>query len=530
MHIAMTRAWRIVLALCLFWEVTGRGQPVRVQVSFDFVLKQAQERSTKPFRSPRPDLPAVLRELKLDYDSYREIEFRHDKALWLKEELPFRLEFFHPGYLYQESVKIHEFNSTHAQPIRFVQDFFNYRNLKFDKTIPAETGYAGFRLLCHLNDTNRFDEFASFLGASYFRLLGKGQSYGQSARGLAINSGEGGVPEEFPIFTDWWIGKPEKQSDRLRLYAILDSMSCVGAYDFTIRPGDTTIADVEAAIFVREEKHVRAVATNHPLIKSFGMAPLTSMFWFGENTESKPDDYRPEVHDSDGLLIRLEDGGLQWRPLANPPTAQSHVFPAPNLRGFGLLQRDRNFANYQDIFHSYHLAPGVWVEPRGKWGEGQIHLVELPTRFEGADNIVAFWNPREKPLPSQSFRFAYTLHWGIEPDSSFSTNRVLQTRIGADPRDASKRQVVIDFDGRFTGIETGEPPQAVIQCGDNAVITDTQVFKNTVSKSWRVVFSLKPTAENQNPVDIQCRLVKGDQTISETWIYRWNPLSKNRPQ
>lgn len=499
------------------------AQPVPTKVSFDYVLKKAQERVAKPFHSPKGDLPEAFRGDKLSYDSYREIEFRHDKALWLKEELPFRLEFVHPGYLYQDPVKINEFTLTHAQPIRFVQDFFNYRKLNFRKTIPADTGYAGFKLLYRLNDQNHWDEFGSFLGASYFRLLGKGQHYGQSARGLALNSGERDRPEEFPVFTDWWIGKPEKQSGSVRLYAILDSVSCAGAYEFLLRPGETTFADVEAVIYLRDEKNIQAASPGQKGIKTFGLAPLTSMFWFGENSEKKPDDYRPEVHDTDGLLMHLEDGEILWRPINNPSSLQHQMFEAKNLRGFGLLQRDRDFADYQDIFNSYHNTPSVWVEPRGKWGDGEIHLVELPTRYEGADNVVVFWNPKKRVGPMQPFRFAYTLDWARELEAKFDTNRVLQTRIGADPRDSSKRQIVIDFDGKNGGLEANGPPQAIVHCGENAVISDLQVFKNTLGKSWRVIFSLKPRAENKDFVDIQCALKWEGQTLGETWTYHWNP-------
>ena len=501
------------------------AQPAQTVVTFDYVQKKAQERSTKPFHAPKADLPDSLRGDKLNYDSYREIEFRHDKALWLKEQLPFRLEFFHPGYLYQDPVKVNEFTSTHVQPIRFVQDFFDYRKLDFKKTIPADTGYAGFKLLYRLNEPNRWDELGSFLGASYFRLLGKGSRYGQSARGLALNTGETDRQEEFPLFTDWWLGKPEKQSDSLLLYAILDSVSCSGAYEFLIRPGETTIADVRAVIFLRSGNLVQAGSTNRESLKTIGLAPLTSMFWFGENSERKPDDYRSEVHDSDGLLMRLENDALLWRPLCNPLSLQHQIFPATNIHGFGLLQRDRAFANYQDIFNSYQKTPSVWIEPRGKWGEGEVHLIELPTHFEGLDNVVSFWNPKVPPQPQQPFAFAYTLHWGLQPDGNFSTNRVLQTRIGADPQDASKRQFVIDFTANESGPSASTPPQAFVHCGDNAVISDTQVFRNGISESWRVVFSLKPKAENKDSVDIQCAVKRGTETLSETWIYHWNPPS-----
>lgn len=466
-----------------------------------------------PFKSPKADLPDALR--KLNYDSYREIQFRHDKALWAKDDLPFRLEFYHPGYLYDAPVHLREFNATHAQPIRFVQDFFEYGKVKLEKRIPSETGYAGFRLLNRLNDPQRWDEVASFLGSSYFRMLGQGQRYGTSARGLAINCGEG-VPEEFPLFTDWWIGKPEKGAPTVRLFAILDSPSCAGAYEFLVRPGETTFAEVTAVLFLREGKAAE--------IKTLGLAPLTSMFWFGENSETKPDDFRAEVHDCDGLLIRGEGDDLTWRPVANPPSVRRQVFAVKNLRGFGLLQRDREFSDYQDLANLYHKTPSVWVETRDSWGEGEVHLVELPTKFEGADNIVAFWNPIQRPAAMQPFRLAYTLQWATQPDAKFTPLKVLQTRSGADAGDAAKRKFVIDFGGKNAALGQAAP-EAVVRGGDNGTIADVQVIKNEVSQCWRVIFSLTPKAGSKGPVDIDCALKAGGNVLSETWRYQWSPSS-----
>ena len=195
--------WLLTILILLSPGLTWAAGRESVQVTLDYVAKKAEERARKPFRSPRLDLPAVLRQDNLDYDKYREIEFRHDRALWAAEEMPFRVEFFHPGYIYHEPIHVNEFTLTHVQPIRFVQDFFNYRKMAgLAKQIPTDTGYAGFRLLAEVNGPGRWDELGSFLGASYFRLLGKGQRYGQSARGLAIDSGEPDRPEEFPLFTD----------------------------------------------------------------------------------------------------------------------------------------------------------------------------------------------------------------------------------------------------------------------------------------------------------------------------------------
>jgi glucans biosynthesis protein len=516
---------------CLVWLVVALpgcafARLESVDVTLDYVAQKAEQRAHKPFHSPRADLPDFLRADKLDYDKYREIEFRHEKALWATEELPFRVEFFHPGYLYEEPVHVNEFTLTHAQQVRFVQDFFNYRNLKIGKQIPVDTGYAGFKLLSQVNEAGKWDELGAFLGASYFRLLGKDQRYGQSARGLALDCGETDRPEEFPIFTDWWLGKPSRGEDRLKLYAILDSVSCVGAYSFLIKPGETTVADVDAVIYFREGATVRTVNTNRLPLATLGIAPLTSMFWFGKSSERRFDDYRPEVHDSDGLLIHMDNGEVLWRPLTNPNEMSHQRFAAKDIRGFGLLQRERDFSDYQDLFNFYQKTPSVWVEPHGHWGEGEVNLVELPTHYEGLDNIVAFWDPKEKPQALQPYRFGYTLSWGMrESDMKllFNKDKVLATRLGQDPREPKRRQFAIDFGGpKLKALSDTSPPEAIVSCSDNAVIVDNQVFHNPFNDSWRVMLKLEPKPDNKGSVDIRCTLQKGEEVLSETWTYHWS--------
>jgi len=499
------------------------------EVTLDYVAKLAEKRVEHPFHSPRADLPKVLRQENLDYDKYREIEFRHERALWAADDLPFRVEFFHPGYLYQEPVHVYEFTATHVQPIRFVQDFFNYRALHIQNEIPADTGYAGFRLLNQLNDLGKWDEIGAFLGASYFRLLGKDQRYGQSARGLALDCGEPDRPEEFPIFTDWWLGKPQKDDGQLKLFAILDSVSCAGAYQFLIHPGETTVVDVEAELFFRDTNMVHAVNAERQPVKTIGLAPLTSMFWFGKNSERKFDDYRLEVHDTDGLLVHMDSGEVLWHPLDNPPVMRHQIFSAPNVRGFGLLQRERSFAAYQDMFNFYQLEPSVWIEPRGNWGDGDLHLVELSANYEGFDNIVVFWDPRNKPQPLQPYRLGYTLRWMSETDK-LSNNRVVSTRVGLDSSKelnlscANCRQFVIDFDGpALDAVPESNPPQAIANCSTNAMIFYNQILRNPYLGGWRVILKMQPRPGNINPVDLRCTLQKGTNILSETWSYQWSP-------
>jgi glucans biosynthesis protein len=498
------------------------------EVTLDYVAKKAEDRASRPFRSPRADLPDVLRADKLDYDKYREIRFRRDQALWTADNLPFRIEFFHPGYIYQEPVHINEFSENYVQPIRFVEDFFDYGSLHIRKQIPANTGYAGFRILYPLNVTNQLDELGAFLGASYFRLLGRDQRYGASARGLALDCGESDRPEEFPIFTDWWLGKPKPGDNSLHLFAILDTVSCAGAYEFRIQPGETTVADIGAVLYFRTDDNIHAANHDRKPLATLGIAPLTSMFWFGQNSERKFDDYRPEVHDSDGLLARMENGETLWRPLNNASVMRHQRFSAKNIRGFGLLQRERDFSGYQDIFNLYHLVPSVWVEPRGHWGEGDLHLVELSTAYEGLDNIVAFWEPRTKPEPMKPFSFGYTLKWTRETDMKLSVNKVISTRIGPDARDSQRRQILIDFAGpKLAALPPGTAPVPVSNCSENAAIVEQQVFdmqpflgSNGV---WRVLLKLDPKPDNKDPVDIRCTLMNGADPLTETWTYHWSP-------
>jgi glucans biosynthesis protein len=189
-----------------------------------------------------------------------------------------------------------------------------------------------------------------------------------------------------------------------------------------------------------------------------------------------------------------------------------------------LLQRDRDFASYQDLFNPYHRVPSVWVEPKGNWGDGEMHLVELSTQKEAADNIVAFWDPAVKPQSLQPFRFAYRLHWTRENDRQLSENRVISTRIGADTSNPRWRQIAIDFSGsKLDTIPEKAPPHAIATCSENAAIVDNQVFRNPIEKNWRVILKLEPKPNNKDPVDIRCTLKNGKEVVSETWTYLWSP-------
>lgn len=510
-----------ILAIALAY--TAAAAPQAINVNLDYVAGLALARAQHAFHSPGANLPAVLNQTNLDYDKYREIRFIPGKALWAEDDLPFRIEFFHPGYIFHEPVHINEFTPGYTQPIPFVQDFFDYGNLKFKNQIPSDAGYAGFKVVYPLNKPNVFDDLAVFQGASYFRVLGKGQSYGISARGLALNCGETGIQhEEFPIFTDWWLGKPARNATNLTLYGILDSVSCAGAYEFNIRPGETTEVDVDAVIYFRQPSMILQNGLNIPPIKTMGMAPLTSSYWFGKTTEYRPNDYRSEVHDSDGLMMEMANGERLWEPLDNPRNLRHQVFAASNIRGFGLLQRERDFTAYQDLFTDHQDEPSVWVEPQGtNWNDGDVHLVELNGPTEDWDNIVAFWSPKTAPRPLQPWRFSYRLYWTRETDRQFSPpDKVVATRVGQS-KGSDAREIMIDFTGPdLLKIAPTNPPVAIVNCSPNATIMANQVVWNSFEKRWRAALKMQPPTNN-TPVNLRCTLQENKKPIGETWIYQW---------
>ncbi|HWY31014.1 MAG TPA: glucan biosynthesis protein, partial [Candidatus Acidoferrum sp.] len=224
------------------------------------------------------------------------------------------------------------------------------------------------------------------------------------------------------------------------------------------------------------------------------------------------------------LLVHMGNGEIFWRPLDNPPVLRHQIFHAPNIRGFGLLQRERNFSAYQDMFNQYQLTPSVWIVPHGDWGDGDLHLVELSTTYEGLDNIVAFWDPKVKPEPLQPFRFGYTMKWTRETDFKLSPNKVVATRIGLDSRFPGARQFVIDFEGPDLGpTPQDKPPGAIASCSTNGAIVDNYVVWNEFAGTWRVYLSMQPKAGDHDPVDLRCTLRRGNQIASETWTYLWSP-------
>jgi glucans biosynthesis protein len=477
--------------------------------AFDFetVAAKARQLSGAPYKPAPQNLPAELKDL--SYERYREIEYKPERFAWRGARLPFEISFYHEGMVFDQPVRINEVVGNSVREFRFDPGAFNYGSHKVDAAKLKGLGFAGFRLLYPLNQGKRKDELASFLGASYFRALGKDQWYGLSARGLAVdtalNSGE-----EFPRFVEYWIERPSANDKQVTIYALMDSRRMSGAYRFVIKPGNETVMEVKSRLFLREN------------VTKLGLAPLTSMYLYGENQPSANADFRPEVHDSDGLSVQLGTGEWVWRPLVNPKRLLVTSFAATNPQGYGLMQRDRTFDNYQELGAWYERRPSGWVEPKGNWGSGRVELVQIPTPDETNDNIVAFWVPDNPPKPKQAFDYEYRLKWQKDGENLPPLSWVTQTRRGQGltrKQDDTSFSLTVDFEGpAFKKLAEDARLDPVISADANGELLKTSVRRNEATGGWRMTLFMRRKDETK-PVELRGYLRNGNTTLSETWSY-----------
>jgi periplasmic glucans biosynthesis protein len=466
------------------------------------VRDMARQMAQQPYKPPDSTLPDELKNL--DYQAYRSIRFDPRQALWHDQKLHFTAEFFSRGFLYKDRVDIFEVVDGQAIPFPYRPELFTFDKVK----APAgDVGFAGFRLHYPLNRADYNDEVCAFLGASYFRAVAKGQGYGLSARGLAIKTAEP-AGEEFPLFKMFWLERPAPGSDSIVVHALLDSPSAAGAFRFTIRPGSETVFDTESALYPRVD------------IATAGLAPLTSMFLFDTNDHFGFDDYRNAVHDSSGLALHTGRDEHLWRPLANPHDLQISAFTDSSPHGFGLLQRERQFSDYEDAEAAYQRRPSLWVEPIGDWGNGVVELVEIPTRQEVNDNIVAFWRPHDPLRAKGEYLRNYRLHWcATEPDDP-PLGKVVATRCGLS-WNGKNRQFVVDFVG--DALKDWKPDAAPVLergCSTGQLVNAVAVALPDVG-GWRVSLELDP--QDNKLVEMHARLLGDGKPLTETWIYRWTP-------
>ncbi len=486
--------------------------PLEAATPFDFeILKdEARRLAARPYMAPAIPHADLLETV--DFDAYQTITYKPARTLGPGEDTTVPVRLFHLGRYFKAPVQLYLVKDGEARAIGYDHDAFTYKDKALEDRLPDDLGYAGFRLMNEGEET----DWLAFLGSSYFRSSGPDGQYGLSARGLAIDTGLA-RPEEFPRFSAFWLHGAGDDADAMIVDALLESESCTGAYRFTISRSDAIVMDVDAYLFVRKD------------IERLGIAPLTSMFWYGEATRFQGADWRPEVHDSDGLALWTGSGERIWRPLNNPKAVQTSAFLDNAPKGFGLLQRDRDFSNYQDDGAFYDKRPGIWVEPIGSWGEGEVQLVEIPTDDEIYDNIAAYWKPAEPVRAGDTLHFAYRLHWvSHEPYPPEAVARVVSTRIGrggvpGQERAANTKKFVIDFEGGpLDGMEQRFDVEPVVDAS-RGTVEGRYVVKVVGTNRWRAFFDLD--VEGEEPVDLRCYIKLDDDVLSETWMYQYLPFS-----
>lgn len=476
-------------------------------LSYEDVQELARMRAAEPFRDRHPAIPESIRAL--TYDQIREIRFDSRRALWRTDRMPFQIQFFHPGFVNQNQVSIHIIDEDTVSAIEFSPRLFHYGPSVNLETPPEQLGFSGFRVHSPINRPDYLDEFLVFQGASYFRAVGKDQRYGLSARGLAIDTASA-QGEEFPFFERFYIVKPQHDSPHLTVYALLDSQSLSGAFAFVVSPGVQTTLNVRATLYFRKP------------VETLGIAPLTSMYWYGENSPHRYGDFRPEVHDSDGILLFTGSQEWLWRPLVNRRSVHTAYFVDESPKGFGLLQRDRQFDSYQDIEACYHLRPSTWVEPTDNWGPGTVRLVEIPTSNEFEDNIVAFWTPARTFAAGDTYTYAYKLHWMMSGPPQPAA-RVVATRL-ADVRDKpGYKKFILDFAGhQLSKLDDDTPLETHVTSNLSPEPLRSFTYKNPFNHTWRTHF-LVPVGDGEKPIELRAFLKNDDQALSETWTYLLNP-------
>lgn len=508
--LSMSSPWSGLLAApapATHLKLRGPVQP------FDYARLKGLARTlaAAPHRPAPEKLPAQV--ARLDWDHWQAIRFREEHALWAHDRLRFRVQFAHLGFRITKPVRMYAVEQGHAQEIAYDPAMFDYGRAGLNgEKLPKDLGFAGFRLYFH---TDWVRDVAAFQGASYFRAVDGEMQYGMSHRGLAVDTGLP-MPEEFPDFTAYYLERPARDSSVLTVYGLLDSPSVTGAYRFLIHVADTLTMDIDAALYPRKP------------IERIGIAPGTSMFFVGKNQKNISEDWRPEIHDSDGLQLWTGSGEWIWRPLVNPPSVHVNTFEDVNPRGFGLMQRDRNFRDYQDDGVFYDKRPSVWVEPRAGWGRGAVTLVEIPTRDETMDNVVAFWTPAEKPQRGQELLFGYRLYWCRENPFAPRLALARATRTGIGGIVGQKRthfswRFVVDFGGGdLDMLAAGAKVVPVISASRGRIEIPSARPLRPLGE-WRAMFDLVPPDESVEPINLRLYLALNGQPLTETWLYQYTP-------
>ncbi|MBX2806051.1 MAG: glucan biosynthesis protein [Hyphomicrobiales bacterium] len=481
-----------------------RRTPPDRQFSYARLLKQAKSLSQTPHNAPQLSLPSEL--ANLDRESYESIQYRNDATIWRDEVLNFRLKLLHTGFQYRTPVEIEIVENGTGVPVAYSPSLFDFNAPLKRPAANSRSGFSGLSADTLIHNTDDYSAFLAFQGATFFRALASGQVFGLSARALSINTAQS-RGEEFPFFRKIWVEKPQAGERVLTIYALMDSPGITGAYRFRAAPGESTVIDVDCTLFPRKR------------LPHVGIAPISSMYFYGAADPTGETGYRPNVHSSDGLQIWNAAGEWIWRPITNPEQLQYSVFVDRTPRGFGLLQRKRSFGAYEDLDARFDIQPTLWVEPVGNWREGAVDLIEVPSQSEIFNNIIVFWRPRYPLERNNSYSFSYRLHWAEDIPLRANKAGVGQTLIGRETN-GENATFIIDFDSSHSCSSCNLNAYDAELRASSGEIISRKVQYNPATGGQRVMFGYRPG--EQRETDLICQLKYDGQVVSETWVYRWS--------
>ena len=466
------------------------------------VVEAARAMAKRPFAASPNDLPEPFPGL--TYDQYVAIRSLPDTLVWGGEGRGFMIEPLHRGFVFTNPVALSVVEDGIIRKLAYDRARFDFGRLNVPVNI-ADIGFSGFRLYTPFGNGPPV-EFAIAQGATFFRALARGQNLGIMARALTLKPAET-RGEEFPAFRGFWLERPSAGSNALVVHGLIDSESAAGAVRLTFRPGDLTIVDVETTLFPR-------VTLDH-----IGLGGLTGTYLFGSNDRRNVDDARPAVYECSGLHILNGQGEWLWRPIQNPETLQISAFLDRDPRGFGLMQRDRDYTSFQDDDQRWELRPSVWIEPLGEWGPGAVQLIEIPSDSEVNDNILAYWRPRA-PVPQGSeLAFSYRQFWCWSPPERPPLATVASTRVGRGSV-GRRRRFSVDFTGEALGAKPAPELRPALSTSPGS-IQGMKTWSYPERKILRVAFELDPG--NENACEMRLLLEAAGKPLSETWLYRWTP-------
>lgn len=472
------------------------------------VLEMARKLAKQPFRKPAPDLPEPISSL--NYEQYSAIRRKKEALIWGDHKVGFALEPTSRGFIFNNTLRIHVVEDGYARRLTYDPGDYTFGK-STQLTDKKDIGFAGFRML-RLREDGPPEEVLLFQGAGYYLTAARGQPFGAAARALAIRPVDPDKGEEFPYIAAVWIERPVLAANALVIHALLDSESLTGAYRFTLRPGDATIVDTECTLFTR-------VAVKH-----LGLAAMQGTYLFGPIDRRRSDDVRPNLYDVSGLQMLSGKGEWIWRPVSNRQSLQTSAFVDENPRGFGLLQRDRNFAHFEDDDNHWETRPSVWTEPIGDWGKGHVTLLEIPAESQVNQNILAYWRPGAG-LPAQTENsFAYRQWWGWRPAEQPPFAIATRSRSGRTPGAAPnsfKRRFMVEFTGDILGDAAAAPEVVAKAWSPNGALSNVRVVLARDQKAARVTFDVDAAAEQS--AELRLLLEAAGKQISETWLYRWTP-------